>query len=163
MGCGADLGQPALDDSASTQQLRIGAASDGVYLPGCTPAPSRLSVLTSLLTVTTPGRIRDEVAARPAEPVTRLPAPATLRDAGDVALPTAESKRRGPAGGPIFAGMAAMGVPPCIPNSDQRREQGVDDLAASAAEQSGLPPDVAQGAAPRWRLDQGVCVPGMRS
>ena len=134
MGCGADLGPPALDDdSASTQELRIGAASGTLYFAGCTPALSRLTVLASPLTVTTPNRIRDEVVVRPGETVTRLPAPATLRDAVGIALPTvdphtfrftfptlgtgafrlsvqvrdgacADAKWRGPAGGLIFAG-----------------------------------------------------------
>jgi hypothetical protein len=46
--------------------------------------------------------------------------------------------------GGLEIGMAAMGVPPSIPNFDQLMEQGTDYLVAQAAEQTGVPEVVAQ-------------------
>ena len=53
----------------------------------------------------------------------------------------------------LKTGMAAMGVPPSIPNFDQLMDEGIDYLAASAAEQAGIPPEVASVAV-RAAVDQ---------
>ena len=42
----------------------------------------------------------------------------------------------------INAGLAAMGMPPSLPNWDELKQQGVDYLAAEIASQTGVPPEV---------------------
>ena len=46
----------------------------------------------------------------------------------------------------INAGLAAMGLPPSLPNWDELKSQGLDYLAGQIANQAGLPPDVVAAA-----------------
>ncbi|MFO0608699.1 MAG: hypothetical protein U0324_36370 [Polyangiales bacterium] len=61
-------------------------------------------------------------------------------------------------------GMVAMGVPPSLPNFDELMDQGVDYLAAAAAEEAGIPPEVAQAAVhaavDQLKANRGVGAPG---
>ena len=43
----------------------------------------------------------------------------------------------------VTTGLAAMGLPPSVPNWDQLKQQGVDYLAAEVASQTGVPPEIA--------------------
>jgi hypothetical protein len=47
----------------------------------------------------------------------------------------------------LEVGMVAMGLPPSLPNADQLMHAGVDYLADMAAEQAGVPPEIAEALA----------------
>jgi hypothetical protein len=61
---------------------------------------------------------------------------------GALGIPCDDTCREGITLG-LNVGLAALGLPPSLPNFDQLSEQGLDYLVAEAAEQYGVPPEAA--------------------